>query len=309
MTIEAHTAAPFAGLRFSDSIYERAVRFTSRAALALVLILLASILFQITREALPALHDALRISGILGVDWEPLASPPRFGLAAAVTSTLMVSALALALAVPIGFGIGLFAVEIAPGWLRTVLQPCLELLAGIPSVVYGFFGYVTLVSAFETYGGMATGESLLIAGLILAVMVLPFTAGVAAETFDAVPHALKESAYAMGVTRVHVIRRIVIPYSLPGLFAAVALGLGRAIGETLAVLLLAGNSTAMPTSYLDRGRPLTALMASELPEAGLGTDQYHALYAAGFVLIVLTVVINLMVWWVKAKSFGGGARK
>jgi phosphate transport system permease protein len=297
--VDATTAHPFSAVRgrWADQM----VRLASRTALCLVVLTLATLLLLILHEALPALATAFREQGILFADWAPRADPPRFGLAHAVVSTLMVTALALLLAVPTGFGIGLFAAEIAPAWLRGLLQPSLELLAGIPSVVYGFFGYVTLVTWFERYGGMATGESLLVAGLVLAVMVLPFIAGVAADSFAAVPRALKESAYATGVSRSHMVRRILVPVALPGLFAAVALGLGRAIGETLAVLLLAGNSTALPTSYVERGQPLTALIATELPEAGIGTGKYHALYAAGLALIVVTVAINLVIWHLKAR--------
>jgi len=291
----------FPALRLRGRFSDPAARLVSHAALALVILILAALLLQILYEALPALGSAFNPGGVLRGDWAPTADPPRLGFMHAVVSTAMVTALALALAVPTGFGIALFATEIAPPWLRKVLQPCLELLAGIPSVVYGFFGYVTLVAWFERHGLMATGESLLVAGLILAVMVLPFIAGVSAESFAAVPPLLKESAHATGVTRLHVLRRIVVPVALPGLFAAVALGLGRAVGETLAVLLLAGNSTALPTSYLDRGQPLTALIATELPEAGLGSGKYHALYAAGLVLILLTVAINVAVWRLKVR--------
>jgi phosphate ABC transporter permease protein PstC len=300
------SAVPFSAQRLRGRFSDQAARLATRAALALVIAVLAALLLLILREALPALRSAFSAEGILRADWAPLADPPSFGLAHAVLSTVMVTTLALAIAVPIGFGIGLFAAEIAPAWLRNVLQPCLELLAGIPSVVYGFFGYVTLVAWFERYGGMATGESLLVAGLILAIMVLPFIASVSAESFAAVPPALKESAHSTGVTRVHVVRRILLPMALPGLFAAVALGLGRAVGETLAVLLLAGNSIALPTSYLDRGQPLTALIATELPEAGLGTAKHHALYAAGLVLILLTVAMNFVVWRLKARVLRRG---
>jgi phosphate ABC transporter permease protein PstC len=306
MTAAGPGAIPFSAQRLRGRYSDWTARFMSRAVLALVIVILAALLLQILHEALPALGSALRPGGILRGDWAPVAEPPRFGLAHAIVSTLMVTALALALAVPVGFGIGLFASEVAPLWLRSVLQPCLELLAGIPSVVYGFFGYVTLVAWFERHGGMATGESLLVAGLILAVMVLPFIAGVSTESFAAVPRLLKDSAYATGVTRLHVLRRIVVPVALPGLFAAVALGLGRAVGETLAVLLLAGNSTALPTSYLDRGQPLTALIATELPEAGLGSGKYHALYAAGLMLILIAVAINGVVWRLKAQLLPHG---
>jgi phosphate ABC transporter permease protein PstC len=301
MTMVAADPAALSAQRVRGRVEDLAARLLGRAALALVVLALGAILLLILHEALPALAGAFRAGGILVSDWAPLADPPRFGLWHAVVSTLMVTLLALALAVPMGFGIGLFAAEIAPAWLRAVLQPCLELLAGIPSVVYGFFGYVTLVAWFERHGGMATGESLLVAGLVLAVMVLPFVAGISAEAFAAVPRSLREAAYSAGVTRAHVVRRILFPVALPGLFAAVALGLARAVGETLAVLLLAGNSIALPDSYLDRGQPLTALIATELPEAGMGSDKYHAIYAAGLALMMVAIAVNLVVWQLKKR--------
>lgn len=293
--------AALSAQRVRGRLGDLAARLIGRAALVLVVLVLAAILVLVLHESLPALAGALRANGILVSDWAPLADPPRLGLWHAIVSTLMITVLALALAVPVGVGIGLFVAEIAPAWLRAVLRPCLELLAGIPSVVYGFFGYVTLVSWFERHGGMATGESLFAAGVILAVMVLPFVAGLSAESFAAVPRALREAAYSTGITRAHMIRRILVPVALPGLFAAVALGLARAVGETLAVLLLAGNSIAMPDSYLDRGQPLTALIATELPEAGVGSAKYHALYAAGLALMLLAVAVNLAVWQLKKR--------
>lgn len=275
---------------------------TCWAALAVVALTLGVLVLLIVHEAWPAISSPARIWALLaGEDWAPLMTPPHLGIRHAILSTIMVTGLSLALAVPLGFGIGLFISELAPVWIRNLLQPCFELLAGIPSVVYGFFGYVTLVAWFERYGGMATGESLLVASLILAVMVLPFIASVSGEAFAAVPKPLREAAFSTGATRWHVARRILFRAAMPGLFAAVALGLARAIGETLAVLLLAGNSTALPTSFLDRGQPLTALIATELPEAGVGSEKYHALYAAGLVLLLLTGIINLVVWRLKGR--------
>lgn len=272
------------------------------AALAFVALTLGALVLLILREAWPAVSSPARVWALLiGEDWVPLLDPPHLGIRHAIVSTLMVTGLSLLLAVPLGFGIGLFVAELAPVWMRNVLQPCFELLAGIPSVVYGFFGYVTLVAWFEHYGGMATGESLLVASLVLAIMVLPFIASVSGDAFAAVPSSLREAAFSTGATRWHVARRILFRAAMPGLFAAVALGLARAIGETLAVLLLAGNSTALPGSFLDRGQPLTALIATELPEAGVGSDKYHALYAAGLVLLLLTGAINLVVWKLKGR--------
>jgi phosphate ABC transporter permease protein PstC len=213
----------------------------------------------------------------------------------------MVTAIALALAVPAALGVAVFAAEIAPPFIRNLLQPCLELLAGIPSVVYGFFGAVTLVPWFEAHFEMATGESILVAALILAVMVLPFVASTSAEALRSVPPALREAAYSLGVTRWHVTSRVVMRRALPGIFSAVALGLARAVGEALAVLILTGNSTAVPESALDRGQPITALILTELGEAGVGSEKYHALFAAGALLVVVTVVINLLIWSLKRR--------
>lgn len=282
------------------------MRLLCWTALAIVALTLGALILLICNEAWPALAGPERVWALLvGRDWAPLLNPPQLGIRHAILSTVMVTALSLALAVPLGFGIGLFVAELAPRIIRNLLQPCFELLAGIPSVVYGFFGYVTLVAWFERYGGMATGESLLVASLVLAIMVLPFIASVSAEAFAAVPAPLREAAYSTGATRWHVARRILLRAARPGLFAAVALGLARAVGETLAVLLLAGNSTALPTSFLDRGQPLTALIATDLPEAGLGSAKYHALYAAGLVLLILTGAINLIVWKLKGRIVTG----
>ena len=258
------------------------------------------IVLFVVAEATPVLQQEGGLRGLLyGLPWEPFADPPAYGILHAWLSTLLVTGIALALAVPVALGVAVFAAEIAPPVMRTILQPFLELLAGIPSVVYGFFGYVTLVPWFETRFGMATGESVLVAALILAVMVLPYVASTAAEAFRRVPGALRESACSMGVTRWHVISRVVMRQALPGIFAAIVLGLARAMGEALAVLMLAGNSTAVPESLLDRGQPITALILTELGEAGVDSEKYHALFAVGVTLMLITVVINLMVWSLK----------
>lgn len=253
-------------------------------------------------ESYPALTDE---DGILAFlfekPWAPLASPPVLGIFHAWLSTLYITLISLLLAVPIGFGIGLFVSELSPPWMRSALQPCLDLLAGIPSVVYGFFGYVTLLPWFERNFEMATGESVLATGLILAIMVLPYIASVSAESFRAVAFELKEAGLAHGVSQWYMIRKVVIVQAMPGMFTAVALGLARAIGETLAVLMLAGNSVAPPHSLLDRGQPLTALIATELGEAGVASAKYHALFAAGLVLLILSVGINTLVWFLKKR--------
>ncbi len=251
----------------------------------------------ILREAYPVFFEKAGLFAFLVKDpWAPFADPPTFGIFHAWLSTFIVTLVSLLIAVPLGFGIGLFLSEIAPTTVRSIVQPCLDVLAGIPSVVYGFFGYVTLVPLFERFFDLATGETLLVAAIVLSFMALPFIASTSAEAFRAVPAELREAAMAQGVTRWHMIRRVVITSARSGMFAAVALGFARAIGETLAVLMLAGNSIATPTSLLDRGQPLTALIATELGEAGLGSPKYHSLFAAGLTLMCVVILINSIIW-------------
>ena len=276
---------------------ETAMRWWSFAALALGGGVLLFITLFILREAWPALSAPGGMGALLyGDPWTPLGEPPRFGILHAWVSTFLITGIALLLATPFAFGVGLFLAEVAPAPARLVLRPCLDLLAGIPSVVYGFFGYVALLPWFEARFGMATGESVLAAGLILAIMILPFIASTATEAFQMVPREVREAAMAQGITRWYMVRRVVIPHAASGMFAGVALGLARAIGETLAVLMLAGNSVAVPHGVLDRGQPLTALIATELGEAGVGSAQYHALFAAGATLMAVVIGINTLIW-------------
>jgi phosphate ABC transporter permease protein PstC len=257
---------------------------------------------MILREGYPAFFEGNGLWGLLVADgWEPLADPAKFGLRHALMGTVTVTAVALLAAAPVGFGIGLFLAEVAPAIVRKLLQPCLELLAGIPSVVYGFFGYVTLVPWFEQNLEMSTGECVLAAGLVLAVMILPFVASTAAEAFRAVPADLKEAALALGVNRWSLARAIIMRYARAGMFAALALGLARALGETLAVLMLAGNSLALPVSLLDRGQPITALIVTELGEAAAGSPKYHALFSAALVLLAVIAAINVLIGFLKQK--------
>jgi phosphate ABC transporter permease protein PstC len=238
-------------------------------------------------------------------EWSPLASPPRLGIIHAWVSTLYVTGLSLAIAIPAGFGIGIYAAEAAPYALRRVLQPSLELLAGIPAVVYGFFGYVTLVKLFERWFSLPTGECVLAAGIILAVMVLPFIASTSAEAIGAVIREYKEATLSLGVTRLYFLSRVVWAKALPGLLAAVALGLARGLGETLAVLMLSGNSAVRPERLVDRGQPITALLATELGETVVRSQKYQVLFTAGFFLMLAVLALNLAILFLKKLLFRG----
>jgi len=302
----ASLLSPFRG--WEDSPQEVFARLLFLLLLVTGVATLLLVLVMVAREASPALFTGTGLWGLLITDpWEPLSQPARLGVRHAWLSTLAVTGVALALAVPVGFGIGMFIAEIAPATIKKMLQPCLELLAGIPSVVYGFFGYVTLIPWFESAFEMATGESLLAAGLILAMMVLPFIASTSAEALGAVPRDVREAALALGVNHCSLTCRVLVRHAAPGLFAAVALGLARALGETLAVLMLAGNSVAVPGSLLDRGQPITALIITELGEAGVGSAKRQALFAAALVLMTVVIAINVVIGALKRRILHGGA--
>ncbi|HYA27717.1 MAG TPA: phosphate ABC transporter permease subunit PstC [Acidobacteriota bacterium] len=298
--------SPFTG--WEESFDETLARLAFFLLLITGIAMLLLALAMVAREAYPTLFAPGGLWGLLIADaWEPLSQPARLGVRHAWLSTLAATSVALAFAVPVGFGIGIFIAEIAPSIVKKMLQPCLELLAGIPSVVYGFFGYVTLVPWFESRFEMATGESLFAAGLILAVMILPFVASTSAEALGAVPGDIKEAALSLGVNRCSMTFRVLVRHAAPGMFAAVALGLARALGETLAVLMLAGNSVAVPSSLLDRGQPITALIITELGEAGIGSPKQQALFAAALVLMVVIVVVNGVIAWLKRRMLHGRA--
>ncbi len=279
-------------------------------AMAVVAVMgtLAFIPIYILVAAAPFIVQMESLSGFLLFDgWFPLRVPPSLGIVHAWVATIYVTTIALVFAVPLGFGIGIFASEVAPERIRAVLQPCLELLAGIPSVVYGFFGYVTIIPLFERYLNMGAGESVLAAGLIVAVMVLPFIASTSAEAFRAVSSESREAALSFGITRSYLIRRVIFVQAMPGMFAGVALGFARAIGETLAALILIGNSTIVPKMPTDRGQTLTGLLATNLGETTVGSATYHALFASAAVLLVVVMAINIAIWIFKRRLVGHGA--
>jgi phosphate ABC transporter permease protein PstC len=246
-----------------------------------------------------------RLIDCFGGAWRPLATPPSLGMAHAWASTLLVTAIALAIALPLGLAIGLFLAEVAPPWLRQALTPAMELLAGIPAVVFGFFGAVTLVPLAEWVFDLPTGETLLGAGIVLSIMMLPFVASTSGEAFRAVYQEYREAAFALGVDAFYAFRRVILARSLPGLMAAAALGLARGLGETLAVLMLAGNTTEFPASAISRGQPLTALLATEVGETAVHSEKYHMLFTGALALMLMVLVVNLLIALLKKRLYRG----
>jgi phosphate transport system permease protein len=240
---------------------------------------------------------------LLGKEWYPTSVPvSEYGVLPLILGTLWVTFFAIILALPIGLITAIYLAEIAGNRQRRFLKPVIELLAGIPSVVYGFFGLVVLVPFIQKLFNLPVGETALAGSVILAIMALPTIITISEDAIRTTPQALKEASLALGASHWQSIIRVVIPYGRSGIMAAFILGIGRAIGETMAVLMVTGNAAVMPHSLLEPVRTIPATIAAELGEAPFGGTHFKALFALGIILFIITFVFNSLVELVKSKK-------
>jgi phosphate transport system permease protein len=229
-----------------------------------------------------------------GEEWIPTATPaPQFGVLPLLLGTLWVSIVAILIALPLGLGVAIYLSELAGSRMRKVLKPAIELLAGIPSVVYGFFGLVVLVPLVQRVFGLPVGETGFTGSVILAIMALPTIITVAEEAMRNTPRAMREASLALGATHWQTICKVIVPYARSGISAAVVLGIGRAVGETMAVLMVTGNAAVMPKSLFEPLRTIPATIAAELGEAPAGGAHYQALFLLGCILFLITLLISI----------------
>ncbi len=292
----------------SQPVGDRFYRAAITACATLIPVLLAVLTVVIATAAWPAVRD----NGselIFGREWD--VAHGRYGALPALVGTLLSSILALTIATPLALGVAVFTSEVAPARLRAPVAFLVDLLAAIPSVVYGLWGIFVLVPLLRTtvmpalqrtlgaipiFSGPAYGPSLLAAGLVLAIMILPYIASVSREVLAAVPRAQREAALALGATRFEVIRDAVIPYARSGLVGGIMLGLGRALGETMAVTMVIGNRHDIPTSLFDPAYTMASLLANEFGEAS--TDGHlSALMAVAGLLLLITLAVNVVARW------------
>ena len=232
---------------------------------------------------------------ILGQRWDT--NRNMYGAFPLIYSSFMVVSGALMISVPLGVSTSIFIVEVMPFSLRDIFKSTIELLASIPSVIYGFIGKITLAPFIASLFGLFSGENALTASVILAVMTTPTIIGISGEIIAAVPKEYKEAALALGATKWQTIKGIVLPLSESGILASVMLAFGRAIGETIAVLMVAGNVAKIPTppwNYLDPVYPVTAVIAMQMGEAAVGSLEYSALFGLGLILFVITFIVNTL---------------
>jgi len=290
--------APWADMAFS---------WLAHGAAWLTLALLAGIIGSLVVGAWPAIAE-FGLGFLTSTDWDPVEE--KFGGLVMIYGTLMTSFIALLIAVPVSFGIALFLTELSPGWLRRPLGTAIELLAAVPSIVYGMWGLLVfgpilsqyvqqpLQAAFDgvpvlgaLVSGPPVGIGILSAGIILAIMIIPFIAAVMRDVFEVTPPLLKESAYGLGSTTWEVVSRVVLPYTKAGVVGGIMLGLGRALGETMAVTFVIGNFNQLDSlSVFEAANSITSALANEFAEAGEGLHQASLIYL-GLVLFFITFVV------------------
>lgn len=269
-------------------------------ALSSILIILLIILF-IINEGLPVASQVGILEFITGSEWN--VNYNIYGIFPMIVGTLIVTLLSLIIGVPLGVGCAILLAEIAPFWVRNILKPAIETLAGIPSVVYGFFGLVVIVP-FIMYNLGGPGVSVLACGIVLAIMILPTIISVSEDSLRSVPRDYREGAIAIGATPWQTISGIVVPAARSGIIAGIILAMGRSIGETMAVLMVGGSVVSIPTSILDPVAPMTAVIALEFGYASGG--HLAALYAIGIVLLFIVMLLNAIVYIVNKQSLREG---
>ncbi|MDO5823255.1 phosphate ABC transporter permease subunit PstC [Methanobrevibacter sp.] len=285
----------------SEFFIEKGLLLTAMFSIITILVILGFIFI----EGLPAFQENGFIQFLLGMDWSP--SDGNYGVFPMIIGTLCVTIISLIIAVPLSVLCAIFMAEVADEKIKNFLKPVIQTLSGIPSVVYGFFGLIVLVPLVRHYFG-GTGFSILTAGIILAVMILPTIISVSFDALSGVPHEYKEASLGLGATSWQTISKVIFPAALPGIVTAVILGMGRAVGETLAVIMVAGNVAEIPHSIFDPVRTLTSNIALEMNYAtGI---HYNSLFATAVILFFIIVLLLVIANYIKRKykmDIGGGS--
>lgn len=300
--------------RLSHRPIERGVKILWFLCAISSIIAIFCILGFLLYDAIPAFMDIGLVPFLTGERWDPTSAIPKYGTVPLVVGTLLVTFGAMIFAVPFGIACAIFIAELASPRMRGVLKPAIELLAGIPSVVYGFFGLVILVRMIQDWAHVSSGESVLAGSILLGIMALPTIISVSEDAISSIPRFLKEGSLALGATHWQTISRVLVPTALPGITAAIILGIGRAVGETMAVIMVTGNAGIIPDPIWDIFSPvrtLTGTLGIEMGEVAVGSLHYHALFGVAVLLLTITLIINLsslkvMKWLHRSQT--GGAR-
>ncbi|MGE5248857.1 MAG: phosphate ABC transporter permease subunit PstC [Bacteroidota bacterium] len=276
-------------LNWREFVLTQLVRISGYSAIVFVTL----IFYFLLREGLPTLAE-VKLSNLLSLRWYPIEE--HFGILPLITGSIVVTVGAALVAVPFGIGTAVFISEIAPRWVREILKPLVELLGGLPSVVLGFLGILILSPFLRTFLNLPTGLTALAGAVLLGGIAVPTVVSVAEDALDSVPRSYREGAWALGATRWQTIWRVTLPAASSGVLTAVMLGVGRAIGETMTVMMVTGNAPVLaitPGSLLSPVRTMTATIAAEMGEVANGSVHYHTLFFIGMVLFIISLVVNV----------------
>lgn len=275
--------------KFKEFIIERLIFLCG-----LVSILFVALIFLfLLKEGLAVFKTVSPFNFLFGKKWYPISEPAQLGILPLILGSLWVTIGAAIISIPIGVACAVYIAEIAPAKIKEILKVGIELLAAIPSVVLGFIGMVTLVPWIKTIFKLPTGLTALSGSIMLAFMAMPTIVSIAEDALYSVPKTYKEGAFALGATHWQTIYKVMLPAASSGIIAAVMLGIGRVIGETMAVMMITGNAAVIPHTFLQPVRTLTATIAAEMGEAVVGSEHYFALFAIGIVLFVISFAINV----------------
>ncbi len=281
---------------------DRIIAYLVRSVSMIGILIMLFILGFLVVNGMPVLKESSISEIFLSRDWYPVEEPPALGMLPLIAGTLSATLLSSLIALPIAIALAIFTAEIAPRRLRSVFKVLMELLGFLPSIVLGFLGMMVLAPWMQETLNIASGLNLLNASILLGFLVIPVVASLSEEALSSVPRELRDASYALGATRWETVRRVVIPHALSGITAASLLGVMRALGETMVVLMAAGGAAIIPLMLTDPVRPLTATIAAEMGETPVGSTHYHALFFAGLILLAVTLAINLASFYIERRK-------
>lgn len=276
---------------------EKAIEKTLFSVSVLTVVILFLICIFLFRDSLLLFKDTSLLDFLTGKFWYPTAVNRQFGLLPLFLGSLLVTAGSIVFSVPLGIACAIYLSEIAHPKVADLMKPFIEILAGIPSVVFGFFGLVVLVPFIQHIFNLPTGQTALTGSIILGIMALPTIITISEDAISSVPGTIKQGSLALGATRWQTMYKVIVPAAISGISAAVILGIGRAIGETMTLMMVTGNAAIIPSfpgGFLDPVRTMTATIALEMGEVPQGSTHFHALFAVGSVLFIITLLINLI---------------
>ena len=276
--------------KLPEFVIEKLIFISGIASIVFVLLIFVFLL----KEGLSLFATDSFFAFLFGINWYPISDPPQFGILPLILGSIVVTLGAIVIAVPLSLAAAIYIAEVAPSTIKNILKSGIELLAAIPSVVLGFIGIATLAPWLKHIFNLPSGLTALAGSIILAFMAMPTIVSIIEDAIVSIPKTYKEGSLALGATHWQTIYRVILPAASSGILAAVMLGIGRVIGETMAVLMITGNAAVIPTSILQPGRTLTATVAAEMGEAVSGGSHYYALFAIGIVLFIISFIINIL---------------